>query len=223
MEIISRKEAKRKGFKFYYTGVSCKHGHICERYTISCSCYECSKKYQKENYSAYYQKNKQRLRENRKEWYENNPNYSKEWRDANRDHVNELARERDRIRYKNDIDFRMRKISRSMLGRVIKRLGGKKSGSTQKELGYSADQLKNHLENLFLEGMSWGNYGDWEIDHKTPVTRCYEYGIMEISEVNALENLIPMWKEDNYKKSDRTLDEFLSEFPEYYEKYSKFI
>ena len=33
-------------------------------------------------------------------------------------------------------------------------------------LGYSALDLKNHLEFLFTDGMSWNNYGEWHIDHK---------------------------------------------------------
>ena len=32
-------------------------------------------------------------------------------------------------------------------------------------LKYTANELKNHLENLFTDGMSWSNYGEWQVDH----------------------------------------------------------
>ncbi len=41
MQIISRKEAKEQGLKRYFTGKSCKHGHISERWVGSHSCVEC--------------------------------------------------------------------------------------------------------------------------------------------------------------------------------------
>ncbi|MCK9369650.1 hypothetical protein M0R04_07060 [Candidatus Dojkabacteria bacterium] len=39
--IISRKEAKTQGLKFYFTGKPCPSGHIVERYTSSNCCVEC--------------------------------------------------------------------------------------------------------------------------------------------------------------------------------------
>ncbi len=41
MEIISRAEAKRNGQKTYFTGESCKNGHIAYRYTQSGTCAKC--------------------------------------------------------------------------------------------------------------------------------------------------------------------------------------
>jgi hypothetical protein len=41
MEIISRAEAGALGLKRYFTGKTCKHGHICERYVSSSVCVEC--------------------------------------------------------------------------------------------------------------------------------------------------------------------------------------
>lgn len=92
MEIISRKEAQDKGFKFYFTGVPCHKGHVDFRYTSDCICRECkkiknssssSKKYQKEyrkenrskhvEYSReYYRENKESLLQQQKEYYSKN-------------------------------------------------------------------------------------------------------------------------------------------------------
>ena len=42
-DIISRAEAKAIGYKKYFTGKPCKHGHISERYTNSKHCIDCLK------------------------------------------------------------------------------------------------------------------------------------------------------------------------------------
>lgn len=46
--------------------------------------------------------------------------------------------------------------------------------------------------------MSWDNYGEWEIDHIRPLTSFDKFATP--SEVNALSNLQPLWKEDNIHK-----------------------
>jgi len=68
-------------------------------------------------------------------------------------------------------------------------------------LGYSADDLKEHLQSQFTEGMSWGNHGEWDIDHIRPVTN---FSLdTSVSEVCALENLQPLWKVDNLVKGNK--------------------
>jgi 5-methylcytosine-specific restriction endonuclease McrA len=42
MELISKKEALSKGFKRYFTGVPCKHGHLSERLVSDRNCISCS-------------------------------------------------------------------------------------------------------------------------------------------------------------------------------------
>lgn len=42
MEKISREEAKRLGKKKFFTGRSCKNGHVCERYVSSGGCERCA-------------------------------------------------------------------------------------------------------------------------------------------------------------------------------------
>lgn len=41
MELISRETALLSGLKRYFTGVPCKHGHVCERYTKGKECVHC--------------------------------------------------------------------------------------------------------------------------------------------------------------------------------------
>lgn len=51
--------------------------------------------------------------------------------------------------------------------------------------------LKSSYEQLFTEGMSWENYGEWHIDHIKPVASFNKDTPMNI--VNALSNLQPLW------------------------------
>jgi hypothetical protein len=41
-EIISRKDATARGLKRYFTGRSCKLGHLAERWTVDARCIECT-------------------------------------------------------------------------------------------------------------------------------------------------------------------------------------
>ena len=87
---------------------------------------------------------------------------------------------------------------RNMLHRTLNHIGKEKEGSTKEELGYSAVQLKHHIEKQFKEGMSWDNHGEWEIDHILPLTLFDSTSTPK--EVNALSNLQPLWKEENRHK-----------------------
>jgi hypothetical protein len=84
---------------------------------------------------------------------------------------------------------------RAILNNTLKRFNTKKEDKTINLLGYSASELKKHIESLFLEGMSWENYGDWHIDHIKMVSTFDKETPMNI--VNSLDNLRPLWAEDN--------------------------
>lgn len=43
LKLLSRKEAKAKGLKRYFTGKPCKYGHVDERVAVSGVCMECSR------------------------------------------------------------------------------------------------------------------------------------------------------------------------------------
>jgi hypothetical protein len=88
-----------------------------------------------------------------------------------------------------------------MLNSVIKRMGTNKEKNTYDVLGYSAEELKNHIESLFLENMSWDNWGEWHIDHIGPISSFDKTESPKI--INALENLQPLWAIDNIKKGNK--------------------
>ena len=49
--------------------------------------------------------------------------------------------------------------------------------------------------------MSWENHGDWHIDHIFPLSKFDKS--TPVSIVNSLDNLTPLWKEENLKKGNR--------------------
>lgn len=90
---------------------------------------------------------------------------------------------------------------RQILYRTIRKFGKIKESSTQEILGYSASDLKYHIENLFTEGMSWKNWGEWHIDHIIPLHSFDKETPIHI--VNSLSNLRPLWAEENLKRSKK--------------------
>jgi hypothetical protein len=93
---------------------------------------------------------------------------------------------------------------RRRMRRVIK---GKTKGAFVL-LGYTAEQLRDHLALQFQPGMTWSNYGlygdKWHVDHKCPVSSFKLPD--ELVECFALENLQPLWAADNLRKHARSLE-----------------
>lgn len=87
---------------------------------------------------------------------------------------------------------------RQLIYRTLRYQGKGKDSKTVELLGYTAKQLREHIESLFEEGMSWSNHGEWHIDHKRPLSSFPPDTHPSI--VNALDNLQPLWAIDNYRK-----------------------
>jgi hypothetical protein len=99
MKIIGKLDAKQQGLKYYYTGKSCKHGHLSKRYVCNGHCYECHKgdadnRYQTKkdvylkNSNDYYKSNKDKYRKQRQSYYQKNKETilkrNKKWKDSNK-------------------------------------------------------------------------------------------------------------------------------------------
>lgn len=83
MEIIKKNCAKEQGMTYYFTGKSCKNGHIDKRFCVSGVCYSCHKQDFKRSYQKdpskvlrkskeYYSQHKENIIKQHKEWYKNN-------------------------------------------------------------------------------------------------------------------------------------------------------
>jgi hypothetical protein len=80
-----------------------------------------------------------------------------------------------------------------------------KNGHYFEILGYTPEELINHIEKQFKDGMTWDNYGDFHIDHKIPISsfNIKEIGDSEFMKCWSLSNLQPMWGEENIRKSNK--------------------
>ena len=112
----------------------------------------------------------------------------------------QLRNKRRRERYKSNIHFRMSVVLRQRAKNAI--LGRHKKTSALKLVGCTLQFLKNWIEYQFTEGMTWDNFGEWQLDHVKP---CAMFDLSDIS--NQLEcfnwkNVRPMWAKENAKKSD---------------------
>ena len=101
------------------------------------------------------------------------------------------------------------RMSHSVRVQIARSLSGKCKfgGSTAERLGYSDDELRRHLERQFEAGMSWENYGDWNVDHIIPASS-FSFASDHDAEFKAcwsLTNLRPMWGLQNKIKGAKRL------------------
>jgi len=75
--------------------------------------------------------------------------------------------------------------------------------SYSKLLGCSKEEFKIHLESQFVDGMTFENYPEWQIDHIKPISKFDLNNADEIIECFNYKNLQPLWKIDNLKKSTK--------------------
>lgn len=124
--------------------------------------------------------------------------YQKEYRKNHREKIliqHEIAR---KLRLKNNINSRITYNLRARLHKALHR--NQKSNTTIKLLGCDINYLKIYLQNLFSEGMTWANYGKWEIDHIIP---CNAFDLSKLEEQKICfhyRNLQPLWENENIKK-----------------------
>ena len=108
-----------------------------------------------------------------------------------------------RSKRQNNINYQIASNLRRRISSALS--GGSKSNSTLTLLGCSVDNLKQHLQSKFTDGMAWNNYGKWHIDHIKP---CSSFDLTKASnqkECFHYSNLQPLWALDNIKKSDNII------------------
>jgi hypothetical protein len=134
--------------------------------------------------------NRDKYREKQSTWIKNNPE---------RHIVNQSSYKKNRK--KNDIEYRLRCIIRSRLGRIRRN----HSMRTIEWLGCSIAELKLHLESKFLPGMDWDNHGlyGWHIDHIIPISNFDVTNSEEFKKACHYTNLQPLWAKDNLVKSNK--------------------
>lgn len=162
---------------------------------------------------AWYNANREKVNAKSKLWRKNNRERAKEltetWNKANP--VKKRAYyKKYYIDKRNDYNF---KVNRAVKCSIYRALRNDKNGNHWESLvGYTLDDLKNHLEKQFVGGMTWENYGKtgWTIDHKIPVS-VFNFTNSEHRDFKrcwSLKNLQPMWGIENYSKGAKLTKHF---------------
>lgn len=154
---------------------------------------------------------KKRKSENHKIWSEKNREhlfeYHKKWRTENVDKWRKTKRDYEKNRKASDPLYKLISNFRTAIYQVLKENNVEKNKSYFDILGYTPEELIIHLEKQFKDGMTWDNYGIWHVDHKQPITSfdIQEMGDEEFMKCWSLDNLQPMWGEENIRKSNKLL------------------
>ena len=147
-----------------------------------------------------------------KEYYKISTN---SWKELTKDKPNEDALIY-RIRYKYDTEFNLKERLRNQLTKqkkkypnldyAIRQAASKNQNTKYLDiLGYSKEELKNHLEKQFTKDMTWQAFrnGDIHIDHIKPQSLFNLKDINDVKECWSLNNLQPLWAKDNIAKSNK--------------------
>lgn len=149
--------------------------------------------------------------------------YAAKWRSENPEAVkrHEALRDKDKQRARNrawkaanaekckqhqenrraSVEARLSNRVRVRVHAVLRGAAGR--SRTLERLGYTAAELRLHLERQFTKGMSWENMGEWHIDHIVPLSS-FSYESPDDAEFKrawALTNLRPLWGVENLRKS----------------------
>lgn len=97
----------------------------------------------------------------------------------------------------------MFRLGRNMSGSICQSLKARGQSKRKRHwediVGFTLQQLKDHLEPQFRPGMTWDNYGPvWHIDHIKPLTKCESF-----EEAWKLSNLQPLFARENIVKSNK--------------------
>lgn len=161
-------------------------------------------------YKGWVKKNPDARKKTTREWFGRNKDktsmWHREYRAANKDRLNAASRAYLKRRRETDPAFRAKA---SLRARLIQALNGAtKSVKTMELVGCTLPELKAHLESLFTPGMSWDNYGRWNIDHIMP---CAMFDLLDPKQQRECfhyTNLQPLWARDNVRKSDKSPEEW---------------
>lgn len=122
---------------------------------------------------------------------------------ANKESITRRHVKRHLERMQIDINYRLLVRLRTRVSRALKNVTKKsptRIGSVSKDLGCFIQHLKLHLELFWDEGMNWGNYGEWHIDHIRSLDSFDLTDRAQFLEACHFTNLQPLWGKDNEKK-----------------------
>ena len=191
------RQAKENKWEFYFSGDKCINGHIDAKATNKRQCLQCRSNESKSSKTKERGKkwrldNKEHVREQNKIYYQNNRElkikYSREWGKNNPDKVTA-----SRVKRRSTPEGKLIHNLRNRVNKIMKRIDVVKDSTTLELLGCDALTAKDYIQSQFTEGMTWGNYGDWDVDHIRP---CASFDLTKLEEQKIAfnyKNLRPLW------------------------------
>jgi hypothetical protein len=177
------------------------------------SMYRLSIKDRMREYSAVYRENnKEYLVKKKAEYREKNKEVLSIRNKAYNSKESTLKRrsEYHKNRMKTDINYRIGfNLKRYFKSSIDAQIKNSKNLNTCvkniRNLDYTANDLRVHIESLFKDGMSWDNYGywTWHIDHIKPLCLFDLTDEKQLKEAWSLKNLQPLWAKENLQKNKK--------------------
>ena len=161
----------------------------------------------KEKIKQKYHDNKEERRR-RANSYNANPKHKKrkqtydiEYRKRNAKKIDTRVYEWRKERMKRDPLFKFKERLKTRVYSAFRSIGMKKPKRSFAILNGNLEQIKNHIESQFTEGMTWENYGKWHADHIIPIFlgKTKE----EMVKLCHYNNLQPLWAIDNLRKGKK--------------------
>jgi len=149
-------------------------------------CRDCELKYKKE----YREKNKEKIAIDYKRWATENSEFKNK---INTDYHNK--------KYNVDYLFTITKRIRNLISHGFRNKWHRKNTKTEKILGCTFEEFKEHIEKQFVDGMSWENVTKWHLDHIYPISLAKSEE--EVIKLNHYTNFQPLWAKDNIRKSNK--------------------
>lgn len=149
----------------------------------------------------YREKNKNHLSEYRKKYYVENINRHKETSKSNylKNKKKILSKYKERLN--NDPLFRFIQNLKCNVRNSLTKTGYSKKTRTFEIIGMEFDQFREYIEIQFKDGMSWDNYGEWHLDHKTPIS--WANSEEEAILLCHYSNYQPLWSMENLSKGNK--------------------
>lgn len=150
----------------------------------------------------YEQANKSSINESRRANYHANIESKRAYHRQHRIENPEWYKEYFTEYYKDPVKRLRKTMSRAMWGCLA---GREKSSSTFDYIGCTIEELWDHLESQFTEGMTRDNYGEWHVDHIKPIAS-FDFDSDLESELHKAwhySNLQPLWAKDNLSKGKK--------------------
>jgi len=170
----------------------------------SSSCRYCGKEYREANrekkklYDKEYRgKNSEKIKAKNEANKNEKKEYNRQYSRNNRESINKKRRERLRLNPLSHLSKQIR--DRTYI--AFSKKGYKRGTLTHQTLIAEWCIVKEHIEKQFKPGMSWGNYGEWHVDHVIPLSIATT--LEELLLLGYYENLQPLWPEENRKKGNK--------------------